>query len=208
MGKIALVFVVLALFCDRSRGGDREIKEGDIIFQTSLSSQSEAIRLATKSEYSHAGLIFEENGKFYVFEAVKTVRMTPLETWIKRGKNGEYAIKRLKNADDILNAQTLSKLKETGKKFSGRDYDLAFEWSDEKIYCSELVWKIYAQGANIEIGKLQKLGDFDLSAEPVKLKLKERYGERIPLDEVVISPAAIFNSDLLDLVEVCPSDCR
>jgi hypothetical protein len=89
-----------------------EIMEGDIIFQTSLSSQSKAIQLATKSKYSHVGIIFKEKGKFYVFEAAKTVKMTPLDEWIKRGKDEKYVIKRLKNASDILNAQTLAKLKE------------------------------------------------------------------------------------------------
>jgi uncharacterized protein YycO len=154
--------------------------EGDIIFQTSLSSQSKAIQLATKSKYSHVGIIFKEGGKFYVFEAAKEVKMTPLDEWIKRGENEKYVIKRLKNADDILNAQTLAKLKEESKKFEGKAYDLAFGWSDEKIYCSELVWKIYKRGADIEVGKLQKLSDFDLSSDIVKAKLKERYGDKYP----------------------------
>ena len=35
------------------------IKEGDIIFQTSTSSQSKAIQLATHSKYSHVGIIFK-----------------------------------------------------------------------------------------------------------------------------------------------------
>ena len=53
----------------------------------------------------------------------------------------------------------------------------------------------------IEIGKLQKLSDFDLSNEAVKNKMKERYGNKIPLDEIVISPAAIFDSELLVMVK-------
>jgi hypothetical protein len=31
--------------------------------------------------------------------------------------------------------------------------------------------------------------------------MKERYGDKLPLDEVVISPAAIFNSELLTTVK-------
>ncbi|HRG10273.1 MAG TPA: peptidoglycan peptidase, partial [Cyclobacteriaceae bacterium] len=34
------------------------LKSGDIIFQTSQSSQSKAIQLATRSEYSHMGIIY------------------------------------------------------------------------------------------------------------------------------------------------------
>jgi len=174
-----------------------EIKNGDLIFQTSLSEQSRAIQLATNSKYSHCGIIYSDNGQFYVFEAVQPVKKTPLDKWIARGDNGHYVIKRLKNADQVLTAETLQKMKQEGEKFKGKNYDLTFEWSDDKIYCSELIWKIYQRATGIEIGKLQKLNDFDLTNEAVKQKIKERYGDKIPLDEVVISPAAIFDSDLL-----------
>ena len=174
-----------------------EIKNGDLIFQTSLSRQSQAIQLATKSKYSHCGLIYKDGNQYFVFEAVQPVKKTPLDKWIARGQNGKYVIKRLKNADQILTSSTLAKMKEVGDRFSGKNYDLTFEWSDDKIYCSELIWKIYQRATGIEIGKLEKLSDFDLTNEAVKAKMKERYGDKIPLDETVISPAAIFDSNLL-----------
>jgi hypothetical protein len=62
------------------------------------------------------------------------------------------------------------------------------------------VWKIYKRGANLEIGKLQQLRAFDLSHRDVKAKMRERYGSRIPMNEPVISPAAMFDSK--ELVEV------
>lgn len=65
-----------------------EIKNGDLIFQTSLSRQSKAIQLATKSKYSHCGIVFYDNGQFYVFEAIQPVKSTPLDKWIARGKDG------------------------------------------------------------------------------------------------------------------------
>jgi Permuted papain-like amidase enzyme, YaeF/YiiX, C92 family len=174
-----------------------QIKNGDLIFQTSLSSQSKAIQLATKSKYSHCGIIYLEGSSFYVFEAIQPVKKTPLDKWIKRGQNGKYVVKRLKNADQVLTPATLAKMKREGDKFNGKNYDLTFEWSDDKIYCSELIWKIYQRATGIEIGKLAKMSTFDLSSEPVKQKMKERYGDRIPMSETVISPAAIFDSDLL-----------
>ncbi|HPX59474.1 MAG TPA: YiiX family permuted papain-like enzyme, partial [Bacteroidales bacterium] len=177
------------------------IKNGDLIFQTSLSRQSKAIQLATKSKYSHCGIIYKENGQFLVFEAVQPVKTTPLDKWIARGKNGHYVIKRLKNADQLLTAKTLQKMKQESEKFKGKNYDLTFEWSDDKIYCSELIWKVYQRAVGVEVGKLEKLKDFDLTSETVKAKMKERYGENIPMDEIVISPAAIFESELLITVK-------
>lgn len=176
---------------------DEIIKNGDLIFQTSLSGQSKAIQLATNSKYSHCGIIYSYNGKLYVFEAVQPVKSTPLDQWVARGKGGHYVIKRLKNADRVLTTETLQRMKQEGEKFKGKDYDLTFEWSDDKIYCSELIWKIYQRATGIEIGKLQKLGDFDLTNDMVRQKIEERYGDNIPTDEIVISPAAIFESDLL-----------
>jgi uncharacterized protein YycO len=95
----------------------------------------------------------------------------------------------------------MSKMKITGEKFKGKDYDLYFEWSDDKIYCSELVWKIYKEATGIEIGQLEALSDFDLDSKIVQQKMKERYGNNIPKSEKVISPAAMFNSDKLETVE-------
>ena len=177
------------------------LKDGDLIFQTSLSSQSKAIQLATKSKYSHCGIVFKEGDSFYVFEAVQPVKRTPLAEWIARGENDKFIVKRLKNAEQTLTPEVLQKMKEIGKGFNGKKYDLAFEWTDEKIYCSELVWKIYKRSTGIEIGKLEKLGDFDLSSDQVKRKIKERYGNNIPLEELVISPASIFESELLVTVK-------
>ena len=176
-------------------------QNGDIIFQTSTSSQSKAIQLATKSKYSHMGIIYETEGQFFVYEAVQPVKLTKLSSWIKRGKNAHYVVKRLKDSKNLLTKENLKKMKSFGEQFKGKNYDIYFEWSDDKIYCSELVWKIYKGALGIEIGDLQELREFDLTSNAVKSKMKERYGNDIPLNETVISPASMFNSDKLITVQ-------
>jgi uncharacterized protein YycO len=177
------------------------LNNGDIIFQTSKSSQSKAIQLATESKYSHMGIIYKNGEKYFVYEAMQPVKLTPLKEWINRGKNGHYVVKRLKNSENILTDSVVKEMKIYGEKFKGKSYDLYFEWSDDKIYCSELVWKIYKGVANIEIGKLERLSDFDLSHKIVQSKMKERYGANIPMNEKVISPAEMFDSDKLITIE-------
>ncbi len=76
----------------------------------------------------------------------------------------------------------------------GHNYDLHFGWNDDRIYCSELIWKVYERGLNRRIGQLQQLRDFDLSHPAVQAKMKERYGKRLPLSETVVSSVSIFNS--------------
>ena len=128
------------------------------------------------------------------------MKLTPLDSWISRGDKSKYVIKRLKNAEAILTPENLNKMKTVGDRFKGKDYDIYFEWSDDKIYCSELVWKIYKEALDIEIGNLETLKDFNLKDPIVKEKLHERYGDKIPLNELVISPAAMFESDKLIIV--------
>lgn len=174
-----------------------QFQNGDLIFHTSQSSQSQAIQIATNSKYSHMGIIYEEENEVYVYEAVQPVKITKLADWISRGKNGKYVVKRLKNSEAYLTEAGIEKMKLTGSKYLGKDYDLKFEWSDDKIYCSELVWKIYKEAFNIEIGNLEKFGDFDLSDKTVQGKIKERYGNGIPMEELVITPDRMFNANNL-----------
>ena len=174
-----------------------QFQSGDIVFQTSLSDQSKAIQAATNSPYSHCGIIFIQQGAPYVFEAVQPVKLTPLKKWIARGKDGSFVVKRLKNADSVLTPQVLAEMEAEGAKHAGKSYDLTFQWGDEEMYCSELIWKIFERSASIELCATERLGDFDLLQPDVAVKLKERFGENIPLDEPVVSPGALFDSPVL-----------
>jgi hypothetical protein len=192
-----LVLAACAAFAGCSGDFTYEARNGDIVFQTSRSAQSLAIQLATKSPYSHMGIVYLRDGAPFVFEAVQPVKLTPLESWIDRGERGHFVVKRLRDADTVLTASTLQSMRVAGEALTGKDYDLFFEWSDERIYCSELVWKIFERGAGIRLGELETMADFDLSHPTIQAKVKERFGERVPLDEVVVSPAAILSADNL-----------
>lgn len=203
-----LLFVVLLILTmqactnlnkDKNEAEKNKIHNGDLIFQVSQSPQSKAIRLATGSKYTHMGILYKQNDQWQVLEAAKKVELTPFDQWIKKGKNNDYVVKRLKNAESRLTDQDLKSMKKLGQQYLGRSYDLYFQWSDDKMYCSELVWKLY-NTAGIKIGRLQQLGTFDLSEPEVRNKLKERYGKNIPKDEKVIAPSAMFESDKLENV--------
>ena len=173
---------------------DTTLHDGDLIFQTSQSAQSQAIQLATHSPYSHCGLLCKTNGEWQVFEAVQPVKRTPLARWVARGQGGHFVVKRLHDASTALTPAALRRLRAAGQPLLGRPYDLAFNWSDKQIYCSELIWKVYDRGLHRQLGHLQHLRDFDLRHPAVQAKLRERYGNKLPLDEPTISPAAVFAS--------------
>lgn len=203
MNRIA-AYSLLALLCVPVPGSSasRAVPAtGDLVFQgMGSSSQGKAIQLATRSPYSHMGMIFLKGGNYYVLEAVGPVKYTPLKTWIRQGEGGHYVVRRLKDADRILTAQAVGKLRKEAGKYLGKPYDHHFGWSDKRIYCSELVWKVYRNALGIEIARPTKLREFDLGHPLVKEKLKERYGDAVPLDEPVISPGQIFRSEMLETV--------
>ncbi|MDO7852558.1 YiiX family permuted papain-like enzyme [Hymenobacter convexus] len=172
----------------------RLFRDGDLVFHTSRSEQSQAIQLATHSPYSHCGLLYQQNGQWLVLEAMQPVKVTPLMEWTGRGRGDHYVVKRLRDAQTALTPAALQRMKAVGQAMVGRDYDGTFGWSDDRIYCSELIWKVYERGLGRRIGQLQHLRDFDLSHPAVQAKLRERYGNDLPLSETVISPASIFNS--------------
>ncbi|UXI68153.1 YiiX family permuted papain-like enzyme [Tahibacter amnicola] len=197
MRGFLLVFSLLAAGCGR---GEPSWRDGDLIFHTSRSAQSTAVQRATGSRYSHMGVIFLRQGKPYVFEAVSTVRDTPLKEWVARGAGGHYVVKRWRDADRRLDAKGVARLRAVAQTLRGKPYDLYFGWSDERIYCSELAWKLYERAFGVRLGELQKLGSFRLDDPAVKAKLRERYGTGVPRGEDVISPQAMFDSDALETV--------
>lgn len=191
-----ILFSCVFLTSFQSKTDFNDFQNGDIIFQTSQSGQSKAIQIATDSKYSHMGIVYKIGKEFFVYEAIQPVKLTPINEWISRGENKHFVLKRLKDIK-YLTPDNMGKMQKNGEKYKGKDYDLYFEWTDQRIYCSELVWKIYKETFGLEIGELEKLGDFNLTDNSVKSKLKERYGDNIPTEEIVISPARMFDSDLL-----------
>lgn len=178
-----------------------DLKEGDILFQETGGEQGKAIKLATKSRYTHVGVVFDYKGELLVLEAVGPVKKTKLKDFINRGINKHYVIKRLKNAEDKLTNDNIVKLKEAGDKYLGLPYDIYFGWQNDRIYCTELVWKIYKEILGIELGRLGKLKDFDLSSFTVRLLMFKRYGLKIPYDEPVIAPSTMFDSKELETID-------
>ncbi len=179
-----------------------QLHEGDIIFQSTNSRQCDAVKMVTKSEWSHCGLIFNRYNKendWWVLEAVQPVRWTKLKNFIARGTGGHYEIKRLVS-DLIITDSVGSLLQKEAEKHLGKNYDALFAWGNETIYCSELVWKTYKEILGLEIGKTQHLKDFDLSHPTVNEIAVERYGNNFPWEEKVISPQAIYENPNLKLV--------
>lgn len=194
INHVVLIFVLTVTACNAQN--TTPFKNGDIIFIVNPSGQGKAIQLATKSKFTHVGIIFIENNKTMVYHAVEPVSVNTIEDFIAMSSDGKYEVKRLKN-QELLTKETIKSMLNEAKSKLKIHYDLGFNWSDDELYCSEFVWKIYFNTLHIEIGKLRPLKEFDLSNPVVQNIMKKRYGKNIPYNEQMISPGDMFNSELL-----------
>ena len=187
----------------KRRLASKHSQDGDLVFHRSRSSQSAAVAAATKSKYTHMGVVLVEDGKPLVLEAVQPTKLTPFSEWVARGERGRVVVKRLRNADEVFTPEVRARMREIGHGWLGRPYDLLFQWGDDRLYCSELVYKLLDRAAGVQVGKLQKANEFNLSSTEVQKKLRERFGDgkaTFNPDELMVSPQSMFEDSKLATV--------
>ena len=169
-----------------------EVKEGDVIFQTSQSRQSPLIQIATRSKISHCGIVVMKNGEPYVLETLKTLVLTPLDDFIARGEGKKYWLKR--------SAKENIKIQYAG--YLGKPYDLAFKFDNDKFYCSELIYVIYKEQLGIELCEPKQVGDYlipGIAQLPQLVKVMKKRG--ITKEQYAVAPVDVFESEHLKEVK-------
>ena len=189
------------------------LRAGDIVFQESGSAQTMAIALASRSLYTHTGIIeIGEGGEPHVVEAAQSVQSTPLARWIARGTAGRITVKRVRG----LSEENALKVLAAAHAYDGRPYDFFFHDDAETIYCSELVHRAFAEGADMTLGRMQSPRDLNIDNAAVRKLIEARWQKhplclkqgaasfdacyKIILDQRLVTPAAIARDAQLDMV--------
>ncbi len=174
------------------------IREGDVVFSSSKEGQGNAVIIATRSPYSHCGIVFQHEGKMMVLEAVQPVGVVSLQTFMARSDAGTFMARRLKTpiAQEKYQAARVWAMGQIGKNYDGR-----FLWDDKNLYCSELVWKVY-QHAGVELCKPRFFKDYALDHPEVRALIRERFGseQAMPKNERIVAPSDLATSELLEEV--------
>jgi hypothetical protein len=126
-----------------------EPKSGDLIFQAEIVPNGIAIQAITMSRYNHVGIVMKRGGKFYVYEAIGSVTRTPLKKYISR--NGTYGKFRVMRLNDNAKPFNYSRVMTEISKLYGKRYDFNLGWSDNRVYCSELVYKVINRGTGTSL---------------------------------------------------------
>jgi hypothetical protein len=171
-------------------------QEGDIVFQSlQRSPLVNAIEGVSQSPYSHCGIVARRDGKWIVYEAFHNVEATPLRQFLFRGREQGFAVYRLRPAYRPFVPATI----EHAAQYLGRPYDVRYRMDDEKIYCSELIFKAYRQASGgDELGRLTRLGD--LNWRPFVKTIEHFEQGPVPLDREIITPQAMAATTQLEFV--------
>lgn len=149
-------------------------RDGDVVLQTSTSSQAPAIIAATASPYSHVGVVVVEGAgaarRVFVVEAAGAVTKTSFRQFVNRGLGGRFLLLRHDAVDAKLGA-TIAKM---AKRTIGTPYDLAFAPGRKALYCSELVGVAY-KDAGVDVGVWQTVGDLHVDNPVAESLLAKRW---------------------------------
>ncbi len=173
-----------------------DVQHGDFIFQHLPGELTAMIADMTKSQYSHCGIIVKKFNGFVVLQAIGPVKETPLNEWINYGIGKKFTIVRLKKEYRSKIPVIISQ----GYKFTGKPYDIQYQWNDQKIYCSELIYKAVFNATGLRLAEFVRLGN--MAWQPYEATIRQITGGTLPLDREMITPQSLVVSDKVDVVYV------
>ncbi len=188
-----------------------QLKSGDILFQDSdCGPFCEAIEKVTfgvgGSKFSHVGMVIPKGeNQLVVMEAItKGVVETPLDSFFVRSfdenNNSKVVVGRLKKEHLHL----IPKAIDFAKTKLGLPYDDVFDISNNKYYCSELLFESFKYANdNQPIFELQKMTykDPDTKATfPIWEEYFQKLNIPIPEDEPGLNPGGMSTSSYIDIV--------
>ena len=172
---------------------ENHLREGDIVFRgTGI-----GVASLTLSKWTHCGILVKENDIWMVYEAIGPVKKTTLSEWKRHDVPYIFCVMRPKKE---LSAHQLKQIRQRLNSLSGRRYDNSYRWSDDRQYCSELVWKAY-HAAGIDLSTPRKADTFlTFKILPKEVVDKVLRKKKINPNDPMVPPCDLVNSNFLKRV--------
>ena len=171
------LIIILLVGCsqttDNSNINSCSFEEGDIVFRRGIGAKSNVVLHADKDGlYSHVGIIIKQDSVFMVVhitpgerekgEKEDKIKIELPETFFSKKRARSGAVIRLKDSIEYAEraAKEARQLYQKGIFF---DHDYILDNDTSKMYCTELIWKVYLSGGkDITQGRRSKLENFPL----------------------------------------------
>ncbi|MCR9055042.1 YiiX/YebB-like N1pC/P60 family cysteine hydrolase [Phaeodactylibacter xiamenensis] len=188
-----------------------KLKAGDILFQDSdCGPFCESIEKVTfgiqGSKFSHVGMVAPKGkGEFVVLEAITAgVVETPLDSFFMRSfdeeNNSKVAVGRMKKKYEHL----IPKAIDFARKRLGAAYDEVFDISNDKYYCSELIYNAFKYANNDRpIFQLQAMTYVDPETDSIFPIWEDYFQELnvpVPEGQPGLNPGGMSMSTYIDIV--------
>ncbi|HYF36389.1 MAG TPA: YiiX/YebB-like N1pC/P60 family cysteine hydrolase [Prosthecobacter sp.] len=206
---VCLAAAVMTAGC-ASSPAPQDLADGDIVMIRSHSYNANAIEAVTGSRFTHCGIIFKEGGRWRVYEGAGRKGHLPLEAWIKYESakhEPHWKIYRLKDDAKLRQGSAVAALKHAAAKLHNTWYDHGFSWDypkgdEERVYCSELIWKAYKEALGIELCPLRKMSSYPMNGEALAILNSEfckesRGGQDYSPEELAVAPGDIVAGGLV-----------
>jgi hypothetical protein len=220
------LFIILCISCEslkKEKSGEQndiktsfeylnfELKPGDILFQDSdCGPFCESIEKVTEgfkgSKFSHVGIVIpSKTHKLTVLEAITAgVVETPIDSFFNRSfdesHNSKVVVGRMKKE----HAHLIPTAIKYAKTKLGAAYDEVFDISNEKYYCSELIYESFKHAnENQPIFQLQKMTYKDPETNqlfPIWANYFQKLGVSIPEGDPGLNPGGMSQSKYLDII--------
>lgn len=189
--------------------GKDDLKDGDLLFCVTLPSDdvqsfSNAITAVTTGidgiSIDHVAIVHMTDSTQTAIEAVPRhgVRETALDSLISAARAEGNLLLAARVNDEYARVNACSK----ALTYLGREYDVLFGTSDEKIYCSELVQLSYTRedGEKVFEGAPMSFSGRDGKILPYWKQYYARYGEEVPEGVAGTNPAAMSRSESITII--------
>jgi Permuted papain-like amidase enzyme, YaeF/YiiX, C92 family len=136
------------------------IQNGDVVFRNGIDEVSRAARTMNRADtsYSHCGLVFIENDTAFVYHALggsynpsQKLRREPIDSFCTPKDHDRFGLYRY-NMTSVMAGKLRTIVSDYYK--AGLRFDLFFNFfSDDKMYCSEFVFKSLNKAYNDSLNK-------------------------------------------------------
>lgn len=179
------------------------LRVGDIVFIEATNYVFQRVSVAQGGWMNHAGIVVREKGELVVAEStIPWVRTASLCKFNNKSKDQRFEVKRVYRELMMSEEKGLYLLAKDMKRTL---YDLGFDFTSNRMYCSKFVRYLVKEIMGVELGTRQKLEELYKDQDDSEITFwTVWYGGKIPWERITVTPKSLYDDSQLEVVASYP----